>query len=67
LALISHADEDSFVITDIKTGAATEAPYTDVTQEKGQNLLTGATVAIAAAVAAGVTLLVIYLAPGAYE
>ena len=35
---VSRADEDSFVITDIKTGTATEVAYTDVTQAKGHNL-----------------------------
>jgi hypothetical protein len=63
---ISQADVDSFVITDTKTGAATEVAYTDVTQVKGQNLSTGATVAIAVGVAVGVTLLVIYLLVRAY-
>ncbi len=64
---ISQADEDSFVITDIKTGATTEVAYTDVTQAKGQNLSTGATVAIAVAAAVGVTLLVLYLLARAYD
>jgi len=58
---ISHADEDSFVVTDIKTGATTEVAYTDVTQAKGQNLSTGATIAIAVGLAVFVTMLVIYL------
>jgi len=64
---ISQADNDSFVITDIKTGAATEVAYTDVTQAKGQNLSTGSTIAIAVAVAVGVTLLVLYLLARAYD
>jgi hypothetical protein len=58
---ISQADEDSFVVTDIKTGATTEVAYTDVTQAKGQNLSTGATIAIAVGLAVFVTMLVIYL------
>jgi len=58
---ISQADEDSFVVTDVKTGAATEVAYTDVTQAKGQNLSTGATIAIAVGLAVFVTMLVIYL------
>jgi len=64
---ISQADDDSFVITDIKTGATTEVAYTDVTQAKGHNLSTGATIAIAVAVAVGVTLLVLYLVARAYD
>ncbi len=58
---ISQASADSFVITDPKTGAATEVPYPSVTQAKGKNLSTGATIAITAAIAVGVTLLVLYL------
>lgn len=58
---ISQANADSFVITDSKTGAATEVPYPNVTQAKGKNLSTGATIAIAAGIAVGVTLLVLYL------
>src|SRR5262249_19701151 len=54
---ISQAYEDSFVITDIKTGATTEVAYRDVTQVKGQNLSTGVTIAIVV----GVALLVIGL------
>jgi len=64
---ISQAGEDSFVITDLKTGATTDVAYTDVTQAKGQNLSTGATIAIAVAVAVGVTLLVLYLVARAYD
>jgi hypothetical protein len=58
---VCHAGEDSFVITDIKTGATTEVAYGDVTQAKGQNLSTGATIAIAISVAVFVTMLVLYL------
>jgi len=56
---ISQADEDSFVITDIKTGATTEVTYNDVTQAKGHNFSTGVTIALAVTVAVLVTLLVI--------
>ena len=58
---INQAKADSFVITDPKTGASTEVPYPNVTQAKGKNLSTGATIAITAAIAVGVTLLVLYL------
>ena len=58
---ISQANADSFVITDAKTGASTEVPYSNVTQAKGKNLSTGATIAITAAIAVGVTLLVLFL------
>ncbi len=58
---VSQANADSFVITDLKTGASTEVPYPNVTQAKGKNLSTGAIIAITAAVAAGVTLLVLVI------
>lgn len=58
---VSQANADSFVITDPKTGASTEVPYPNVTQAKGKNLSTGAIIAITAAVAAGVTLLVLVI------
>ena len=58
---ISQAGEDSFVVTDAKTGAATTVGYPDATQVQGQNLSTGAKIAIGIAIGAGVTLLVIFL------
>jgi hypothetical protein len=58
---ISQADEHSFVITDIKTGAATEIPYPEVTQAKGQNLSTGAKIAIGIAIGVGVAALIFLL------
>lgn len=58
---ISQASDDSFVITDLKTGATTNVPYPEVTQVKGNNLSTGATIAIAVGIAVGLTLLVIWL------
>jgi hypothetical protein len=58
---ISQVNAESFVIADAKTGASTEVPYPNVTQAKGKNLSTGATIAITAAIAVGVTLLVLYL------
>ncbi len=58
---ISRANDSSFEVTDLTTGAQTDVPYQDVKQVKGQNLSTGATIAIAAGIAVGVTLLVLYL------
>ena len=58
---VSQIGEDSFVITDLKTGAATTVPYPCVVQAKGKHLSTGATIAIAVGIAVGVTLLVIIL------
>ena len=58
---VSRIEEEAFFITDAKTGAETRVAYGDVTQAKGNNLSTGAIIAIAAGVAVGVTLLIIYL------
>jgi hypothetical protein len=56
---ISRAEADFFVVADANTGAATEVPYTDVTQVKGHNLSTGAKIAIGVAIGAGVTVLIL--------
>lgn len=58
---VSRIEEEAFVIADAKTGAETRVAYGDVTQAKGNNLSTGAIIAIAAGAAVGITLLVIYL------
>ncbi|HEV2667469.1 MAG TPA: hypothetical protein VG324_21315 [Blastocatellia bacterium] len=58
---VSGIEEEAFFITDAKTGAETRVAYGDVTQAKGNNLSTGAIIAIAAGVAVGVTLLVLYI------
>jgi len=58
---VRRIEEEAFVIADAKTGAETNVPYGDVTQVKGNNLSTGAIIAISAGVAAGVTLLVIWI------
>src|SRR5262245_53349911 len=58
---ISQADDDSFVITDIKTGATTKVAYPDVSQAKGHNLSTGAKIAIGVAIGVGVSALIILL------
>jgi hypothetical protein len=57
---VSQIGEDSFVIADAKTGAATEVPYPNVIQVKGNNLSVGAAIAIGVAVA-GATLLILFL------
>lgn len=58
---ISQAGEESFVVTDAKTGAATTVAYPEVTQVQGNNLSTGAKIAIGIAIGVGATLLVIWL------
>ncbi|MEK6303431.1 MAG: hypothetical protein AABO41_22200 [Acidobacteriota bacterium] len=58
---ISEAKDDSFVVTDLKTRAATTVAYGDVTQVKGHNLGTGAKIAIGIGIGVGATILVLYL------
>jgi len=58
---ISESTDDSFVVTDLKTRAATTVGYGDVTQVKGHNLGTGAKVAIGIGIGVGVTILFLYL------
>ena len=64
---ISAIEEDAFVIADSKTGAETRVAYGDVTQAKGNNLSTGAIIAISAGIAVGATLLVLYILARAYS
>jgi hypothetical protein len=58
---VSEARQDSFAITDAKTGTATTVAYADVAQVKGHNLSTGAKIGIGIAIGFAVTALVIYL------
>jgi hypothetical protein len=56
---VSEINDDSFSITDVKTGATTALAYENVTQVKGHNLSTGAKIAIGAGIAAAIVLLLI--------
>jgi hypothetical protein len=58
---VSRIEEDAFVIADAKTSAETRVAYGDITQVKGHNLSTGAKIAIAIGIAAGVIVLVMYI------
>jgi hypothetical protein len=58
---ISEISENEFVITDVKTGASNKVAYADVKQVKGNNLSTGAKIAIGVSVAAGLILLITIL------
>ena len=60
---IQEASAESFVVADANTGATTTVPYPNVTQVKGNNLSTGAKVAIVLGIAAAV--LAIPAAPAA--
>lgn len=56
---LSAANAETFSVTDLKTGATTTVPYPNVAQVKGNNLSTGAIIAISVGIAVGVTILVI--------
>jgi len=54
---IAEAGENHFVVVDEKSGAAREVPYPQVKQVKGNNLSSGAWIAITAGVIIGTVLL----------
>lgn len=58
---VSEISEDGFVVTDLKTGAANTIAYADVAQVKGNNLSTGAKIAIGAGVAAALIIWISWL------
>jgi hypothetical protein len=57
---ISSAGEESFTVTSNKTGATTVVAYPQVKSVKGNNLSTGAKIAIGAGIAAAVILLILW-------
>ena len=57
---VSEAGADGFVVTD-KTGVATTVAYPQVAKAQGNNLSTGAKIAIGVGIGAGVTLLIVLL------
>jgi len=54
---VSEINEDGFVVTDFKTGAASPVAYADVAQVKGNNLSTGAKIAIGVGIVVGLVVL----------
>ena len=58
---ISEAGEDSFIVTDAKTGVATVVTYPQVKTVKGNNLSTGEWITIGVLVGVGVVLLSVLL------
>jgi hypothetical protein len=56
---LKSAGEDSFVLTNLKTGDSTTVSYADVTQVRGQNLSTGAKIAIGIAIGVAAVLIVL--------
>jgi hypothetical protein len=60
---ISAADEDSFTITD-SSGKATTVPYRQVKSVKGNNLSSGAKIAIGVGIAAAIIFLILWQTTG---
>jgi hypothetical protein len=56
---VAEAGDDRFVVVDEKSGASRDVPYPQVKQVKGNNLSTGAKIAIGIGVAVGVLLLIL--------
>jgi hypothetical protein len=57
---VSEAGPESFVVVN-KAGVATTVAYPQVVKAKGNNLSTGAKIAIGIGIGAGVTLLILFL------
>ena len=57
---VSAAGDETFTVTDPKTGAATAVAYPQVRSVRGNNLSTGAKIAIGVGVAAAVVLLILW-------
>lgn len=62
---LSEISDDSFAVTDLKSGESRTVAYPDVVQVKGNNLSTGAKITIAVAIIVGVAI-VLYLVKGAF-
>ena len=56
---IAEASEDRFVVTNLKTSDSTTVAYSDVTQVRGNNLSTGAKIAIGIGIGVGVALIIL--------
>lgn len=54
---ISEVKDDSFVVTEVKTGMATSVDYADVSKVKGHNLSTGAKIAIGVGIGAAIVVI----------
>jgi len=58
---VNEIGENEFVVTDVKTDASNKVAYADVKQIKGNNMSTGAKIAIGVSVAVGLILLISWL------
>jgi len=63
---VSAADADTFTVTD-NAGKSTTVPYPQVKKAQGNNLSTGAKIAIGAGIGAAVTLLIIWIFIATHE
>ena len=61
---ISDAGAESFTVTDRKTGVATVVAYPQVKSVQGNNLSTGAKIAIGAGVAAALIFIILWFTTG---
>lgn len=61
---ISDAGPENFTITDRKTGVATTVAYPQVKSVQGNNLSTGAKIAIGVGIAAGIIFLILWFTTG---
>lgn len=62
---VSEIEDESFVVTDLKTGHTTSVAYANVAQVQGNNLTTLTKIIITAAIVAGV-IITLYLVRGAF-
>ena len=63
---VGEAGPESFVVVN-KAGVATTVAYPQVKKAQGNNLSTGAKIAIGAGIGAGITLLIVFLFIAAHE
>jgi hypothetical protein len=61
---ISEAGADTFTVTDRKTGVATTVAYVQVKSVQGNNLSTGAKIAIGVGIAAAVIFIILWFTTG---
>jgi hypothetical protein len=61
---ISAADDESFTVIDSKTGSATTVAYPQVKSVQGNNLSTGAKIAIGVGIAATIIFLILWFTTG---
>lgn len=61
---ISEASAETFTVTDRKTGVATTVGYPQVKSVQGNNLSTGAKIAIGVGIAAGIIFIILWFTTG---